>query len=85
MGTDKLIFFNMGNPIDHMKKLDTQTYSQLEVDAFLIQNYDKGARYLDIIDKSIEWFKALNKKVDLILMLPFFSVQENNSRSLSTE
>ena len=85
MGEDKLIFFNMANPIDHMKNLDMDTYIQLEVDAFLIQNYDKGGRYLDIIDKSIEWFKILNKKADLILMLPFFSVQENNARSLSTE
>lgn len=85
LGKDKLIFFNMANPADHIKKLDMASYSQLDIDALLIQNYDKGGRYLDIIDKSIEWFKTTNKKIELILMLPFFSVQDNNSRSLSTE
>lgn len=43
----------MANPSDHMKKLDMANYAQLDIDALLIQNYDKGGRYLDIIDKSI--------------------------------
>jgi hypothetical protein len=85
LGKDKLIFFNMANPSDHMSKLDMTSYAKLDIDTLLIQNYDKGGRYLDIIDKSIEWFKDTNKQIELILMLPFFSIQDNNSRSLSTE
>ena len=42
----KLILFNMGNPVDHMHNLDLENYRKLRVDWLLVQNYDKGDRYI---------------------------------------
>lgn len=39
----------MGNPKDHMNSLETEKYGSLEVDAILIQNYDKGDKFIEII------------------------------------
>jgi hypothetical protein len=51
----------------------------------LIQNYDKGGRYLEMISKAVQWKKELAVKAKLILMMPFFSVSATNGQPLSTE
>jgi hypothetical protein len=70
--------------MDHMTSLDLHNYEKLPVDYLLIQNYDKRASYLTMIDKSIEWKSKLALKARLILMLPFFSVNANSGQSVST-
>ena len=81
---DKIIMFNMANPINHMKSLDIVSYNKLPVDCILIQNYDSGDDYLQMVLKSIEWRKQLSQSIDIMLMLPFFSVKVNIG-PLSTE
>jgi tRNA G10 N-methylase Trm11 len=50
---EKLIFFNMANPLGHMQSLDLDNYNQLPINYLLIQNYDKRTNYLTMIQKSI--------------------------------
>lgn len=50
---EKLIFFNMANPVGHMQSLDLDNYRRLPIDYILIQNYDKRINYLTMIQKSI--------------------------------
>jgi len=49
----------MGNPMDHMSTLDIGNYERLPVDALLIQNYDKGGRFIQMIEKAIQWKNKL--------------------------
>jgi len=66
-----------------MNSLEVALYKSLPVDAILIQNYDKGDKYMEMVLKSIEWSKKLDSSTKIILMLPFFSVKVNVG-SLST-
>lgn len=83
-GSSKMILFNMASPADHMTSLDAGSYKKLPIDRLLIQNYDKGGRFLNIIDKAIQWKNNNVITVPIILMLPFFSVSENG-QPLSTQ
>lgn len=83
IGSDKIIFFNMANPMDHMNTLEVELYKQLPVNYILIQNYDKGDKYIDMVVKSIEWSKKLGE-VKTMLLLPFFTVKMGVG-SLSTQ
>lgn len=74
----------MGSPVDHMTSLDITNYKKLPVDRLLIQNYDKGGRFLQIIDKAIQWKRDNSISIPIILMLPFFSVTDSG-QSLSTQ
>ena len=73
----------MASPADHAASLNIELYKKLPIDRLLIQNYDKGGRYLQLIDKAIQWKR--DKRIDfpVILMLPFFSTSESN-QPLST-
>jgi len=84
LGKDKLVLFNMGNPKDHMNTLDIQLYDMLKVDVLLIQNYDKGDKYIEMIQKSIQWTTKLKSKPRFMMMLPFFTVKLGVG-SISTE
>ena len=71
---DKLIFFNMANPMG--LELSNDMYSILKVDSILIQNYDND-NYLGMLESSINWAKSVKFKsytsAPFILLLPFFS------------
>lgn len=82
---DKLILFNMGNPMDHMSVLDISNYERLPIDILLIQNYDKNGRFLQAIDTAIKWKNKIHQHAQLMLMLPFFSVSASNNQPVSTE
>ena len=81
---DKLIMFNMGNPMEHMSTLDIANYQRLPIDMLLVQNYDKGGRFIQMIEKSIQWTTKFNIKPKLMLMLPFFSVSASSNQAIST-
>lgn len=73
---ERQILFNMGSPIDHMTTLDIANYKRLPIDRLLVQNYDKGGRFLQVIDKAIQWKRDNRIDFPMILMLPFFSVTD---------
>lgn len=73
----------MANPMDHMKTLEVELYKRLPVNYILIQNYDKGDKYIDMVVKSIEWSKQLGS-LRTMLLLPFFTVKVGVG-SLSTQ
>lgn len=70
--------------MNHMNSLEIGLINSLPVDYLLIQNYDSGDDYLQMIEKSMLWGRNLNKSIKMMLMLPFFSVKVKVS-SLSTE
>jgi hypothetical protein len=80
----KVIMMNMGNPINHMGKLEVEQYNQLPIDYLLIQNYDSGDDYSAMLMSSVEWAKKIRPSIKLILMLQFFSVKTKVG-PLSTE
>ena len=56
IGSDKLLFFNMANPMD--RSLAKEMYPRLNVNCILIQNYDND-NYLGMIDSAISWAQTL--------------------------
>lgn len=47
----------------------------MPIDWLLIQNYDNGDDYLEMVRQSIEWSRDINKSIRVMLMLPFFAVK----------
>ena len=73
----------MANPMN-TDTLDMDSYNSLAVDYIMIQNYDKGDNYLQMVEGSINWSKKVRRNIKIMLMLPFFSVKVNYG-SISTE
>lgn len=67
-----------------MNSLEMGLINNLPVDYLLVQNYDSGDDYLQMVEKSLLWGRNLNKSIKMMLMLPFFSVKVKVG-SLSTE
>ena len=70
--------------MNHMNSLEIGLINSLPVDYLLVQNYDSGDDYLQMVEKSLLWGRSLNKSIKMMLMLPFFSVKVKVG-SLSTE
>ena len=82
---EKLILFNTANPVDHMQSLDLEAYRKLNIDYLLVQNYDKGDRYMDMVKASLAFKNLLSTSYGYLLMLPFFSVSSVKGGVSSSE